>query len=295
MNQADALLMWHKEQIGTTEDPRGSNRIRYNTIYYRQEVSGSKYYWCCAYQWCGFYECGLSDLFYDGKRTASCTTLMKWAKNSGRWVTSGYRKGDLFLYDWDGVKADSEHIGFYTGERDSSGKYIAIEGNTNDMVAAISRKDSDIIGAFRPDYKDYEPEPPVETVYIVKKGDTLSKIAAEYNTTVEILADYNGIENPSLIYVGQKIKIPGTSPAPEPPVSATCRPKIRMLSIGTKGNDVASMQTLLLMHGFDVGSGWTDGDFGPDTEEALRSFQTANDLEPDGVCGELTWAALITK
>lgn len=304
MNQADSLLMWHKEQLGTTEDPRGSNRIRYNTIYYRQEVSGSKYPWCCAYQWCGFYECGLSDLFYDGKRTASCTTLMKWAQSKGRWVTSDYRKGDLFLYDWDGVRADSEHIGFYTGDCDSSGRYIAIEGNTNDMVAAIARRDSDIIGAFRPAYKDYDAGPTEETVYTVKKGDTISKIAAKYGTTVSILAAYNGIENPSLIYVGQKIKIPASDPEPapspdpvepEPSAYLLCRPQLRELSIGMKGNDVASMQTLLLMHGFDVGVGWTDGDFGPDTDQALRSFQSANDLDADGVCGELSWAALINK
>lgn len=48
-----------------------------------------------------------------------------------------------------------------------------------------------------------------ETVYTVKKGDTLSGIAAKYGTTYQKLAAYNGIDTPSLIYVGQKIKIPG--------------------------------------------------------------------------------------
>lgn len=47
------------------------------------------------------------------------------------------------------------------------------------------------------------------TVYIVQKGDTLSKIAAKYGTTYQKLAEYNGITNPSVITVGQKIKIPG--------------------------------------------------------------------------------------
>lgn len=49
---------------------------------------------------------------------------------------------------------------------------------------------------------------PSETVYIVKKGDTLSKIAAAYGTTYQVLAEYNGIANPNIIHVGQKIKIP---------------------------------------------------------------------------------------
>ena len=49
-----------------------------------------------------------------------------------------------------------------------------------------------------------------ETVYIVKAGDSLSKIAAKYNTTYQKLAEYNSISNPNVIKVGQKIKIPGT-------------------------------------------------------------------------------------
>lgn len=43
--------------------------------------------------------------------------------------------------------------------------------------------------------------------YTVKKGDTLSKIAAEYGTTHQALAKLNGIKNPNKIYVGQKIRV----------------------------------------------------------------------------------------
>lgn len=50
----------------------------------------------------------------------------------------------------------------------------------------------------------------VETVYTVKKGDTLSEIAAKYGTTWQTLASYNGIANANNISVGQKIKIPGS-------------------------------------------------------------------------------------
>lgn len=47
-----------------------------------------------------------------------------------------------------------------------------------------------------------------EIVYTVVSGDTLSAIACKYNTTYQKLAEYNGISNPNLINVGQKIKIP---------------------------------------------------------------------------------------
>ena len=54
------------------------------------------------------------------------------------------------------------------------------------------------------------PEPQTEYIeYTVQKGDTLSKIAKEYNTTVEAICELNPeITNPNLIYVGQVIKIP---------------------------------------------------------------------------------------
>ena len=48
-----------------------------------------------------------------------------------------------------------------------------------------------------------------ESVYVVKKGDTLSHIAKQYGTTVNELQKLNNIKNPNLIYVGQKIKLPG--------------------------------------------------------------------------------------
>ena len=43
---------------------------------------------------------------------------------------------------------------------------------------------------------------------VVKRGNTLSQIAKEYNTSYQYLAKINNIKNPNLIYVGQKIKVP---------------------------------------------------------------------------------------
>lgn len=46
------------------------------------------------------------------------------------------------------------------------------------------------------------------TTYQVQRGDTLSGIAAGYNTTVEVLMATNGIGNPNFIYVGQSLQVP---------------------------------------------------------------------------------------
>ena len=49
-----------------------------------------------------------------------------------------------------------------------------------------------------------------DVIYTVKSGDTLYDIASKYNTTYQKLAEHNNISNPSIIYVGQKIRIPWT-------------------------------------------------------------------------------------
>lgn len=46
-----------------------------------------------------------------------------------------------------------------------------------------------------------------ETIYIVKKGDTLSAIAKKYGTTYQKIAKDNNIKNPNLIYPNQKLII----------------------------------------------------------------------------------------
>lgn len=51
-------------------------------------------------------------------------------------------------------------------------------------------------------------KPYAVTTYTVKAGDTLSKIAKAYNTSVKKLAELNNIQNVDLIRVGQVLKVP---------------------------------------------------------------------------------------
>ena len=46
-----------------------------------------------------------------------------------------------------------------------------------------------------------------EEFYIVQSGDTLSEIAMRFNTTYHYLAQINQLEDPNLIYPGQKLKV----------------------------------------------------------------------------------------
>jgi LysM repeat protein len=47
--------------------------------------------------------------------------------------------------------------------------------------------------------------------YVVKEGDILSQIALDVNSTTAELVALNGLENPDVLYIGQKLKVPGGS------------------------------------------------------------------------------------
>ena len=57
--------------------------------------------------------------------------------------------------------------------------------------------------------------------YTVGYGDTLTSIAARYNTTAAVLAQLNNIVNPNLIYAGQVLNIPGVVTVPTQPTFPT--------------------------------------------------------------------------
>jgi peptidoglycan-N-acetylglucosamine deacetylase len=65
------------------------------------------------------------------------------------------------------------------------------------------------------------PAPGTGGEYTVQAGDTLYSIARRYGTTVEAIQSANGIVNPSLIRVGQKLIIPGGGTTPAPTTGGT--------------------------------------------------------------------------
>lgn len=59
---------------------------------------------------------------------------------------------------------------------------------------------------------------------------------------------------------------------------------------GSTGSAVQALQVQLVKHGASVA---TDGDFGPGTDAAVRSFQSAHGLGADGIVGPATWQELL--
>ncbi len=105
--------------------------------------------------------------------------------------------------------------------------YVVARGDTVKSLAARFQSTVDSILATNSSIKNvnliYEgqrlniyaqpvtPVPPPVTggqTYYVQRGDTLKKIAAKFNTTVDAILQLNHILNPDLIYVGQGITLP---------------------------------------------------------------------------------------
>ena len=91
------------------------------------------------------------------------------------------------------------------------------------------------------------PPPPTSgTTYVIQSGDTLRKLAARWSVTVnDILLANPRITNPSLIYVGQLINVPGASGTPTTPIYYTIQRGDTLRIIASRyGTSVYGLQLL---------------------------------------------------
>ena len=151
---AQKVIELAKSQIGVKEQPADSNTVKYNTAYYGKVVKGSAYPWCCVFIWWLFNQLVASELFYGGKKTASCTTLYNYYKKCGQ-VVSTPKPGDLVFFKFN--KKTIQHIGVCVSSTASS--ITTIDGNTGvgneangGAVMLRTRAKSNVYGYARPAY-----------------------------------------------------------------------------------------------------------------------------------------------
>ena len=143
----DAVLQIANSQIGVTEAPPGSNRQKYGEAY---GLNGQP--WCLMFVWWVFREAG-----FNLRKECSCTRFTNAYKAAGQWVTSGYKPGDIAMFDFSGKHAKTEHTGIvYDVQPD---RLITIEGNTGrgnnangGKVMMRARSLRCVTGACRPGY-----------------------------------------------------------------------------------------------------------------------------------------------
>mgnify|MGYP002512385912 CR=1 FL=1 len=165
-------------EIGVKESPANSNMQKYG-----KEYGANGTAWCCQFVWWVFKHAGASELFYGGKKTAYCPTLMNYYKKQGQFFTKDFKAGDIIFFDFNGNN-QPDHVGIV--ERVSGSTVYTIEGNTsttNDanggQVMRRTRTKSTIIGVGRPDYIQEETKETVEvTVEMLKKGSKSDNVKA---------------------------------------------------------------------------------------------------------------------
>ncbi|MFH9425979.1 peptidoglycan-binding protein [Streptomyces sp. NPDC017529] len=127
--------------------------------------------------------------------------------------------------------------------------------------------------------------------YTVQKGDTLSSIATKFKTTVATLVSLNGIKDPNKLSVGQKLKVPGSTPAP----SYEPFPGAAFFHAGRNSPVITAMGRRLVAEGcgrYSQGPGpnWTNAD-----KASYAAFQRKlgySGSDADGIPGKSSWEKL---
>ena len=267
MTEAQAkqkFLEWWKAQLGYAEGANNWNK-------YAENKDLQKLYgwfpqcqpWCDLAYDAGMIECfGLANasaLTYQpiGHGSAACRFSAAYYSAHGAFYNSPETGDQIFFY----VDGEINHTGVV--ESVSGGIVYTIEGNTSDRVLRRQYAlgdDSRIAGYGRPKWS-----------VVADKADTPEK----------------PVDTPT---------------TPEKPVTTFCVASVKLpiIQYGDKGDYVKLMQQRLMLKtdkqgGHPYTCGWTgaDGEYGELTKNSLIKYQKDRGLEADGVCGKLTWAALL--
>ena len=137
-----------------------------------------------------------------------------------------------------------------------------------------------------------------EDTYTVQAGDSLWSIAEKVygsGTYYTKLMTLNGLTNANIM-VGQVLKIKSNAQSASQPAQSTSSTNdLPILRKGSKGEPVRALQALLILRGQKLATYGADGDFGSETEIALRAYQKLKGLTVDGICGSDDWKTLIEK
>ncbi|MBO5970710.1 MAG: peptidoglycan-binding protein [Clostridia bacterium] len=238
---------------------------------------------------------------------------------------AGLRKGDVLLNEknhtalciGDGkiVQASSNEFGGIVGGQpgDQTGREIYIGWYYCPSYGW------DYVLRYVRDDKEETPEMPYEDAvenedyYIVKQWDTLWDIAERFlgdGNLFPLLQQINGMGNSTTIYPGTVILLhpeglepetppkedkPTPTPPPEESVGGAGAYQIalQVLKKGDRGAEVRQTQRLLIATGYAMPQYGADGDFGSETETAVKKFQADNGLEQNGTVDKATMSKLL--
>lgn len=170
----------------------------------------------------------------------------------------------------DYITAHTGGVVYAVGYNSSAGYYVQIQVTANTLMVYYHMKEMSS----------------VKKGATVKKGDVLGYMGSTGNSTGA--------------HLHWGIKKNGSWIDPEPYLNKdytegekTVNISMTVLKKGAKGEQVKTLQRLLIALGYDLGKYGVDGSFGDATDKAVRAFQKAKKLVVDGSVGQATWNKLL--
>ena len=151
----------------------------------------------------GFYSGVYSSLSWFNTKLET-ERLTGWTKWVARWTTGANTKPVVSFNAFD--------MWQYTDSGKVGGRQVDENICYLDFESIIKKTGKNgfqgILPSSRPKAESkQEQKPTYEHIHVVAKGETLTKIAKKYKTTVKELVAMNGIKDKNKIYVGQVLKI----------------------------------------------------------------------------------------
>jgi LysM repeat protein len=191
--------------------------------------------WSSTFMFTGMENFGRFDVSMDftGKYTSGAVTtpLVQISNSSGNISLVDYMKSKGMDASFNGrAKLATEYgIDNYTG---SAAQNLALlaklesgqepsnlnfdNSRLNTDQLAPRPVDTNVVGSNTTTYMTT-----TSNTYTVQSGDSLSKIAQKFNTTIDKLVSLNNIKNRNFISIGQVLKINGSVSSPSPVVTQT--------------------------------------------------------------------------
>ena len=283
MNAIQKVIALAESEIGYREkasnanlDDKTANAGGANYTKYARDLdritgfyNGSKngYAWCDVFfDWLFYKSFGAAlamRMLYQPNYSAGagCLYSAQYYKQNGKFTNTPAPGHQIFFT-------------YSAGEVSHTGLVVAVDGNT---VTTIEGNTSD--GVYKRTYNR-------------NSGNIYG-----YGIPNYALADAAD-ETPATAPVEQQtetttpVTTPATPTASTPVSTVTYKLDFPLLKKGSTGDLVETVQALLEYHGYNLGKWGCDGDFGNDTEKAVKEYQKAHYLEDDGEVGGMTFKVL---
>jgi len=303
------VLETAKAELGTTENPAGSNKTKYGVWY---NLNGQK--WCAIFVSWVFDKAGspLGNI-QTPKGIHHCQSAHNYYKSKNK-LTTTPEPGDIVIYDWEG-NGYADHIGIFIKWKNAAQTlFEAYEGNTiqgNDSDGGkvmVRERSRNIVKSFvNPGvYTNVAVTVPNEVLSNGARGSAVivvQKYLFDLRYAIEVDGWFGSQTEDFLRHFQQQNNMAATGIADVVTIGALreavndkkiARARLISGSYLKKGNSgllVTEIQKALNIKEPQLNLPVT-GVFGDKTYRAVKAFQLTAGLESDGVVGPLTFAKL---